>query len=433
MTCSTHSCAARSSWTRHRPARSDAAPPAPVAAAPVPAAAASGAATSRPTLVCLLASHTSTLQRADALAVTLASIRAQQPRPPALHVSWSASPAAAERVAAVFAEAARHHPVHCAAAPKPLSQFEHLREIVRRLEASGEAPEWVCFTDDDDLWSERRAALYLEQVSAAASSVDAVVCGRKTRPSRADVPVPNVADADGVRALLASGAARFTRLSAHDVSVESFNMDEYFDYAVRFDVLRRFVTSIPRVVITHKLCDLAFTKRLRAMKPPAFTPEDPAEFVYWYSRSENTPYEINSVQGAAGGEHDSNGREGAGASTGVEVNALEVQLGRSEEKRCRAATGPEYAMDETMLAFFLSALRQGIEQELVQLRVDGPSVSRRQTDEACARQLDAIVADHPLRSQNPARYQRFRSWALGVATGPILRGLLGLLRFDLPR
>ena len=83
------------------------------------------------------------------------------------------------------------------------------------------------------------------------------------------------------------------------------------------------------------------------------------------------------------------------------------------------------------LAFFFSALRQGIEQELVQLRIDGPTVKQSATDEACARQLDLLIDNHPLAGS--PRHAKFRGWAFGVARGPILQGLLSLLCFDLPR
>ena len=198
---------------------------------------------------------------------------------------------------------------------------------------------------------------------------------------------------------------------------------------VRFAVLRKFMGGTSHVVLKHKLCDLAFTRTLRGAPPCAFTPRDPAEFVYWYTRAEGTPLEVNSVQ-EAGGACAAQG-EGAGASTGVEIAPREIALARAEAARALAATGRECAMDETTLAFFFSALRQGIEQELVQLRIDGPTVKQSATDEACARQLDLLIDNHPLAGS--PRHAKFRGWAFGVARGPILQGLLSLLCFDLPR
>ena len=127
---------------------------------------------------------------------------------------------------------------------------------------------------------------------------------------------------------------------------------------VRFAVLRKFMGGTSHVVLKHKLCDLAFTRTLRGAPPCAFTPRDPAEFVYWYTRAEGTPLEVNSVQ-EAGGACAARG-EGAGASTGVEIAPREIALARAEAARALAATGRECAMDETTLAFFFSALRQGI-------------------------------------------------------------------------
>ena len=59
----------------------------------------------------------------------------------------------------------------------------------------------------------------------------AVVCTRKARPV-AVVTSSCIRRSADVRAALASGEARLTDLHALDLNVESFNMDEYFDYAV---------------------------------------------------------------------------------------------------------------------------------------------------------------------------------------------------------
>ena len=239
--CSCASSGSRCSWRARRAARGGADAPrataaAPAASAGLTAAAAvpadDAAAARRPALVCFLASHTSTARRAEVLALTLASARTQSPHPIPLHVSWSASPEAEASVRRVLAEAARQQPLEHVAQPRAMSQFEHLRELVRRAEATGAPPEWVCFTDDDDLWSERRGALFADQCARAPASRSVVVCTRKARPSSTEA-VPQLPDAPAVRSLIASGGGRLTDLSVHDVSVESFHMDEYFDYAAR--------------------------------------------------------------------------------------------------------------------------------------------------------------------------------------------------------
>lgn len=83
------------------------------------------------------------------------------------------------------------------------------------------------------------------------------------------------------------------------------------------------------------------------------------------------------------------------------------------------------------LAFFLSCLRQAIEQELVQLRIHSPSPKLRVTDDVCERHVDILLESHPLHG-SPS-LDKFRAWAIQTARGPILRGLFKLLAFDLPR
>ena len=92
-------------------------------------------------------------------------------------------------------------------------------------------------------------------------------------------------------------------------------MDEYFDYAVRLDVLLNFFKAAPNVLVKHKLCDLAFTATLRSkeMGRVTFTPESDDDFVYFYTRAENAPYADSFT---------------AGASTGVEIGAEDEALAK---------------------------------------------------------------------------------------------------------
>ena len=194
-------------------------------------------------LVCFLASHISSDSRAEQLGWMLASAAAQQGGPPVLHMSWSASSAVQHAVRHELARVPPNLQAAMVVTEQPArrrSQFEHLRALVQQADA-GAAPEWVYFTDDDDLWSPHRGALFLGACRQASPTTRAVVCTRKTRPARPSAPIL-VPDVAGVRNLLASGDARYTSLDDFDVTVESFNMDEYFDYAVR-----RLAHARPRV------------------------------------------------------------------------------------------------------------------------------------------------------------------------------------------
>ena len=88
-------------------------------------------------------------------------------------------------------------------------------------------------------------------------------------------------------------------------------------------------------------------------------------------------------------------------------------------------------MSEAHLAFFLSALRQAIEQELVQLRMMSACPKVRQTDDICNRHLDMLLENHPMRGTK--QLAAFRQWCFEQARGPILQRLLRLLCFDLPK
>lgn len=124
--------------------------------------------------------------------------------------------------------------------------------------------------------------------------------------------------------------------------------------AVRWSVITDFFREVPTAVLRHKLCDLAFTSKLRSAKPRRFTPGAPDEFVYWYTRPEGQAFQINASRGG-----------GIGASTGVEIDEAEQALAKKTFPAvCRTlqASAMPHLFEETTLAFFFAALRQGIEQ-----------------------------------------------------------------------
>ena len=186
-------------------------------------------------LVCFMASHTKTADRAEVFALTLRSIGSQLPGPPPLHISWSSSPHARSAVHGVLASSSWTG-LCTWEQEQPCSQFEHLRALVRRAQQGpSPPPTWVFFADDDDLWSEQRYELFRRECRNAPVEASVLVCTRKARPSTRGLTIdasPALPDAPSVRAALASGVATLTDLERFNVTVESFNMDEYFDYAV---------------------------------------------------------------------------------------------------------------------------------------------------------------------------------------------------------
>lgn len=173
----------------------------------------------------------------------------------------------------------------------------------------------------------------------------------------------------------------------------------------------------------HKLCDLGFVNELRKLRPKRFTPSAPNEFVYWYTRPEGGAFASNESLLA-----------GAGASTGVDIGEGEKRLayeGIGVVQALLAGAPSQMMMDEHELAFFLSAVRQALEQEVVQMRLMSATPKMEQMEAACTRQLDLLLADHPL--QGTEAFAKLRAWLLETVRGPILLSLLRLLQFDLPR
>lgn len=176
-------------------------------------------------LVCFIASHVATEARARALTRTLQSI-SKQSTSIAVAISWSAEPPLAARVCEALEKAAfgLHIQAFVQSAER-LSQFEHLRRLAEAHAV--QPPAWVLFSDDDDLWSEGRAAFYARACSDASFVVRSVLCRRKAMPRHGRTQGPPPTDAQSVRDLLSSGAARLTDADLPDgIADEEHNMAE---------------------------------------------------------------------------------------------------------------------------------------------------------------------------------------------------------------
>ena len=248
-------------------------------------------------LTCLIASHVASEARLGAFRRLLASIRAQKPAPPRVMVSWSAETAAlAEGVRAALGECT--HFLEHVEQPSRLSQFEHFAQLTRRPRSVEWECEWLFFSDDDDVWSEHRTAIFAQGCRDAEEATEALCCRRKARKSgggggggdgggggapavgaaassssSSSAASAPPADAAGVRSALARGAAALTDAQQREdgrrgvafgaVGSGHYHLAEYFDFAVRRDVLGRWVRRCPQVLLKHKMCDLAFTHTLR--------------------------------------------------------------------------------------------------------------------------------------------------------------------------
>ena len=248
-------------------------------------------------LACFLASHVSDAERAAALNRVLQSISVASDGGPAfLAVSWSSDGDSAIQSAvhkSLSDAAARGLTVRAYEQPTKTSQFEHYRKLAESCASA--PPEWVMFSDDDDVWSERRHAIYAREAASAAPTVTTLLCRRKTAMLAAATQDDEPRDAAGVRRLLSRRLARFTDCNLKDGLDESeHNMPEYFDMAVRYPVLATFFARVPPCVTQHRLCDLSFcflfnkessySKEASSTRRFMPTAEHDDDFVYFYSR-----------------------------------------------------------------------------------------------------------------------------------------------------
>ncbi|KAL1503755.1 hypothetical protein AB1Y20_012224 [Prymnesium parvum] len=226
------------------------------------------------------------------------------------------------------------------------TQFEHLRCLARML--AHQPPAWVFFSDDDDIWSRRRYALYAQQCAAAPADARALLCRRKACFLRRVLHIAT--DADSVREMLASGVLRLADSDLKDgLEEHEHNMAEYFDLAVRYDAFAQFFATMPPCVTQHKLCDLAFTfLYCRDRNTIRWIPDDD-DFVYFYSRGAHAGGASNSVESVPRHELE---------------QALQL-LQEAPREVQRSFSSPQ--------AFhgFVASMRQAIEQEMIMIRATG--------------------------------------------------------------
>ena len=381
-------------------------------------------------LWCFVASHVDSPVRVAAMARLFASIGRQMPHAPPVCVSWHATAdAGREGARRVLDEAPwlRCSVEHAA----PRTQFEHLAALVARC--SDAPPAWVIFSDDDDLWAPTRSRLFAAEcrrIDARRGGGDrpVVLCRRKARPhlNATNGTAPRVeepSDASDVRALLRAGLAALTDTervercrASSDVGSgetrEAYHRAEYFDFAVRFALLREFVHAAPRGVLAHKLCDLGFVRWLRARAEHRaesihhFLPSDPADFVYWY------------------------GMFVGGASV-----SQEVDVSADDEAIAARYRDPALFRTDRLAARYLAVLRERLGQELLQLRAadlgtSGDGIAPKQLiDVICERQANAVLAA-AARSWPANALPALRAWGLEVARGPLVSQLLRRLEFE---
>ena len=232
-------------------------------------------------LTCFLASHIGNEERLNALSRLLSSVgKASDGGPALLAISWSCED---ERLASAarstLSAAASTIAIQSYEAPKKLSQFEHYRRLAKATRTAPQQPEFIMFSDDDDVWSEQRHALYVHEASKAPANVQTLLCRRKTVMLSSATNDDEPQDADGVRALLSRKLARWTDCNLKDGLEESeHNMAEYFDMAVRFQVLLTFFERVPQCITHHRLCDVSRTPPADSparVSPPAVRPALP--------------------------------------------------------------------------------------------------------------------------------------------------------------
>ena len=240
-----------------------------------------------PRVFALLATHIRSQARLASLCACLQSITEQQTAAASVMLSWSAEPELREVVEHVLQvwSSEQTFAVQVCAQQQQLSQFEHYAALSQQIpHQQGEV--WVIFSDDDDLWHPARVHNYLSAIQSwlqrdDAQNLGALVCTRHCSPTGPlDAPPCSAAQ---VSALLAAGGAQMVGPSTPDGSAAINNhKQEYFDFAIRVQLLHSFVQAANQAVLSHIFADVAFRQWIRSspLLKVFFTPPD---WMYFYN------------------------------------------------------------------------------------------------------------------------------------------------------
>ncbi|KAL3915345.1 MAG: hypothetical protein SGPRY_007260 [Prymnesium sp.] len=204
-------------------------------------------------VACLVASHVSDVSRLRNLHHCLASVALQDEPCEALYLSWSAaSPELAAEVEDMLHRHSlpgrfRHLRQH-----SRLSQYQHLRACYTACLSelpSSPASFWLTFSDDDDLWHPARIRTFRALCNAQPPHTAALTVGVYAYPL------------DGATLDPTTAAAVQRALDAREAAVWE-GPAEVFQFAVRNQVLSRFLATEPESTLRHRWAALCLGKLL---------------------------------------------------------------------------------------------------------------------------------------------------------------------------
>lgn len=126
--------------------------------------------------------------------------------------------------------------LHVVSRDRHLTQFEHYNLLSLDVDVRGS---WLMFTDDDDVWHERRVENYARAIESSPDNVVACKGGRM-----------------------------------HNDKVVN-EIVEYFEYATKFEVLEMFMAFASLDMLRLRGCDLLFRNLMRCMPCTVFSADVP--------------------------------------------------------------------------------------------------------------------------------------------------------------
>eukprot|EP00403_Amphidinium_massartii_P025540 CAMPEP_0178385470 /NCGR_PEP_ID=MMETSP0689_2-20121128/8048_1 /TAXON_ID=160604 /ORGANISM="Amphidinium massartii, Strain CS-259" /LENGTH=396 /DNA_ID=CAMNT_0020005751 /DNA_START=60 /DNA_END=1247 /DNA_ORIENTATION=- len=323
----------------------------------------------RQRLVGVLSSHIGTQQRLERLKDLFGSIAQQSEPLDTMFMVWSAPSeelrggveAAVEQLRRACGQRC---PVTTLRQTKRTSQFYDIRWLWDELLSKEASGTWVLFTDDDDLWANRRVQTYKTNLARFANqpSVTGLCATHKVRPTS--------------RKLVARTSAEITEHLSSGKAIHCGGVhkeEEFFDFACPLASLGEFLKMCNEETLLHPFCDLRFSRFLQEYYEGGkvmYMPTDSHEsWVYYYSTAYRTPSDEETYQQFVAQEQ---------ASTVLKLRAEDEVEAKELLRQSTAAGGASpTTQDIEEMVDFVATLRQNIEAVLIRHFPEEPlSVSR---------------------------------------------------------
>ena len=153
-----------------------------------------------------------------------------------------------------------------------LAQFEHYKLLTD--EHTNQDPQWVLMSDDDDIWSPNRTAMYLNTILSINEEISFISAGNYTENS-ANGTVKQPLSPEQVNDLIAKKQVKVT-------NTPTGTSNRYVMFATQAERVRKWTHAVHDTILKHPFADLYWLRYLTESSEKFGIIEDPVSWPYFF-------------------------------------------------------------------------------------------------------------------------------------------------------